>query len=89
MALKRSCCTMQVWNAQAEQKKISSGDGYMTSPDRAALVPQAANVLREQGHPEMAIILDNTTEGARKVRGQYASHVCFLWRYFDLPQADL
>ncbi|CAN0044118.1 unnamed protein product, partial [Ectocarpus sp. 6 AP-2014] len=57
----------QVWNAQAEQKKISSGDGYMTSSDRAALVPQAANVLREQGHPEMAIILDNTTDGARKV----------------------
>ncbi|CAB1120207.1 unnamed protein product [Ectocarpus sp. CCAP 1310/34] len=57
----------QVWNAQAEQKKISSGDGYMTSSDRAALVPQAANVLRDQGHPEMATILDNTTEGARKV----------------------
>lgn len=79
MALKRPCCTIQVWNAQAEQKKISSGDGYMTSSDRAALVPQAANVLREQGHPEMAIILDNTTEGARKVRAQDVSHV-FLWR---------
>lgn len=59
----------QVWNAHAEQKKISTGDGYMTSSDRAALVPEAANVLREQGHPEMASILDNTTEGARKVRG--------------------
>lgn len=41
----------------------------MTSSDRAALVPEAANVLREQGHPEMASILDNTTEGARKVTG--------------------
>ncbi|CAM9325908.1 unnamed protein product, partial [Hapterophycus canaliculatus] len=57
----------QVWNAHAEQKKISTGDGYMTSSDRAALVPEAANVLREQGHPEMASTLDNTTEGARKV----------------------
>lgn len=58
----------QVWNAHAEQKKVSTGDGYMTSCNRAALVPEAANVLREQGHPEMANILDNTTEGARKVK---------------------
>lgn len=42
----------------------------MTSCNRAALVPEAANVLREQGHPEMASILDNTTEGARKVKRQ-------------------
>lgn len=65
--------TPQVWNANAEQKKVSTGDGYMTSCNRAALVPDAANVLREQGHPEMASILDNTTEGARKVRGEEAA----------------
>lgn len=41
----------------------------MTSMDRADLVPEAARVLRDQGHPDMASILDNTTDGARKVRG--------------------
>ncbi|CAM9782251.1 unnamed protein product [Pylaiella littoralis] len=33
----------------------------------AELVPEAANLLREHGHPEMASILDNITEGCRKV----------------------
>lgn len=64
-----------MWNAHAEQKKISTGDGYMTSFNRAALVPEAANVLRDQGHPEMANILDNTTEGARKVK-RCATYLC-------------
>lgn len=58
----------KVWNAHAEQKKINTGDSYMSALDRAELVPEAANVLREQGQLEMADILDNTTEGSRKVK---------------------
>lgn len=46
---------------------METGDSHFTSIDRAELVPEAARVLREQGHPDMAVILENTTEGARKV----------------------
>lgn len=65
--------TSQVWNAHAERKKIDTGDSYVSSLDRAELVPEAARVLREQGQHEMANILDNTTEGARKVTLQEAT----------------
>ena len=61
-----------MWNAHAEQKKLDTGDSYITSCHRADLVPEAARVLREQGQADMASILDNTTEGARKVGNQIA-----------------
>lgn len=57
----------QVWNAHAERKKMETGDSHITSLDRADLVPEAARVLREEGEVDMANILDNTTDGARKV----------------------
>ena len=46
---------------------METGDSHFTSIDRAELVPEAARVLREGGHVDMATILENTTEGARKV----------------------
>ncbi|CAM9102859.1 unnamed protein product, partial [Choristocarpus tenellus] len=57
----------QVWNNYVESKRQSTGDSHMTSTERAELVPEAARVLREQGHIAMAEVLEGTSEGARKV----------------------
>lgn len=61
----------KLWNAHAEKKKAETGDSYMTSLDRAGLVPAAARILREQGLADMATKLENTTTGARKVNDYY------------------
>lgn len=55
---------------------METGDAYISSQDRAELVPEAARVLREGGQPDMATILENTTDGARKVRGYELSILC-------------
>lgn len=63
---------------------METGDSHLTSLDRADLVPEAARMLREQGQPDMASVLENTTDGARKVRGAIAvQYGTVQHRHFD------